>query len=96
MCRVTPLLLSVPAPTDNPVALKASAARPSQTDAVIPGRSLRAKVTDELKAEPRNLVSYSNVPKSVPKRHENGPRSLLRGPFCLVAGTGFEPATSGL
>jgi integrase len=29
-------------------------------------------------------------------RHENGPRRDLRGPFYLVAGTGFEPATSGL
>jgi hypothetical protein len=26
----------------------------------------------------------------------NGPRRHLRGPFRLVAGTGFEPATSGL
>ena len=31
-----------------------------------------------------------------PMRHENGPRSDLRGPFQLVEGTGFEPATSGL
>jgi hypothetical protein len=37
-----------------------------------------------------DFSSYANVPKSVFKRHENGPRSLLRGPFCLVAGTGFE------
>jgi hypothetical protein len=33
---------------------------------------------------------------SVPKGDENGPRRVLRGPSCLVAGTGFEPATSGL
>ncbi|MDT5054113.1 MAG: hypothetical protein QOF66_2479 [Mycobacterium sp.] len=37
-----------------------------------------------------------DVHKSVHKWHENGPRRVLRGPFCLVAGTGFEPATSGL
>jgi hypothetical protein len=42
------------------------------------------------------IVSFANVPKSVPIRHENGPRRDLRGPFYLVAGTGFEPATSGL
>jgi hypothetical protein len=44
----------------------------------------------------RRIVSFANVPKSVPKPNENGPRSDLRGPFLLVAGTGFEPATSGL
>jgi DNA-binding transcriptional MerR regulator len=44
----------------------------------------------------RQIVSRANVPKSVPKRHENGPQRDLRGPFLLVAGTGFEPATSGL
>ena len=42
------------------------------------------------------IVSAANVPKSVPIGHENGPRRSLRGPFRLVAGTGFEPATSGL
>jgi hypothetical protein len=31
------------------------------------------------------MISVTNVPKSVPKRHENGPRKDLRGPFCLVA-----------
>jgi len=31
------------------------------------------------------MISVTNVPKSVPKRHENGPRRVLRGPFCLVA-----------
>jgi hypothetical protein len=38
-----------------------------------------------------------------PKANENGPRSLLRGPFCLVAGQdsnlrplGYEPTGSGL
>jgi hypothetical protein len=50
---------------------------------------------------PPDLVSSANVPKSVPIEHENGPRRVLRGPFrlvvwTLVAGTGFEPATSGL
>ncbi|BBY11641.1 hypothetical protein MMARJ_23810 [Mycobacterium marseillense] len=34
--------------------------------------------------------------KDVGAAHENGPQSNLRGPFYLVAGTGFEPATSGL
>jgi hypothetical protein len=47
-------------------------------------------------ARPEFVVSHANVPKSVPKEDENGPRSDLRGPFLLVAGTGFEPATSGL
>ena len=41
-------------------------------------------------------MRLSNVPNHVPKPNENGPRRCLRGPFCLVAGTGFEPATSGL
>jgi hypothetical protein len=45
---------------------------------------------------PARALSEANVPKSVPNGHENGPRSNLRGPFRLVAGTGFEPATSGL
>lgn len=44
----------------------------------------------------QELVSFANVPKSVPIGTENGPRRDLRGPFPLVAGTGFEPATSGL
>lgn len=29
---------------------------------------------------PNQILSYAHVPKSVPA-HENGPRSLLRGPF---------------
>ena len=45
---------------------------------------------------PPRVMRLSNVPNHVPKRHENGPRRCLRGPFYLVAGTGFEPATSGL
>ena len=45
---------------------------------------------------PNQVMSSANVHKSIHKRHENGPRSVLRGPFYLVAGTGFEPATSGL
>src|SRR5580693_71801 len=45
---------------------------------------------------PQPIVSFADVPKSVPIGHENGPRRTLRGPFPLVAGTGFEPATSGL
>jgi hypothetical protein len=42
------------------------------------------------------MMSKANVHKSVHKWYENGPRRTLRGPFYLVAGTGFEPATSGL
>jgi hypothetical protein len=42
------------------------------------------------------MISKPNVTKHVTIGHENSPRSLLRGPFPLVAGTGFEPATSGL
>jgi hypothetical protein len=42
------------------------------------------------------MMSKANIHKSVHKCHENGPRRSLRGPFPLVAGTGFEPATSGL
>ena len=38
-------------------------------------------------------VSDPNVPKSVPKLHENGPRRILRGPFPLVAGTVFDSTT---
>jgi integrase len=45
---------------------------------------------------PTKVLRQANVPKSVPNRDENGPRRDLRGPFYLVAGTGFEPATSGL
>ena len=45
---------------------------------------------------PNQMMSATNVHKSVRKLHENGPRRVLRGPFYLVAGTGFEPATSGL
>jgi hypothetical protein len=44
----------------------------------------------------QHVVSFANIHKGVPTRHENGPRSDLWGPFLLVAGTGFEPATSGL
>ena len=45
---------------------------------------------------PNQMISKANVHKSVPIAQENGPRRRLRGPFSLVAGTGFEPATSGL
>jgi len=34
------------------------------------------------------MISVTNVPKSVPKRHENDPRGLTLGSFLLVAGTG--------
>ena len=51
---------------------------------------------EDLVAPPHGMISVTNVPKSVPKWHENGPRRVLRGPFCLVAGTRFELATSGL
>ena len=44
----------------------------------------------------RDQAPAKLVTKCVTKWHENGPRSDLRGPFYLVAGTGFEPATSGL
>lgn len=37
------------------------------------------------------LVGFANVANG----HENGPRRDLRGPFLLVAGTGFEPAPLG-
>jgi hypothetical protein len=50
--------------------------------------------TPPRKAE--RVISKSNVANHVAIEHENGPRSDLRGPFLLVAGTGFEPATSGL
>ena len=42
------------------------------------------------------MMSRPNIHKSIHKWHENGPRRILRGPFRFVAGTGFEPATSGL
>jgi len=41
-------------------------------------------------------ASNPNVAKYVAIEHENGPRNFFREPFPLVAGTGFEPATSGL
>jgi hypothetical protein len=47
-------------------------------------------------ARAQGISAKEDVHKSVHKRHENGPRRHLRGPFYLVAGTGFEPATSGL
>jgi hypothetical protein len=44
------------------------------------------------------MISKPNVAKHVAIGHENGPRRSLgfQGPFYLVAGTGLEPATSGL
>jgi hypothetical protein len=42
------------------------------------------------------MMSKVNVTKHVTIGQGNGPRRALRGPFPLVAGTGFEPATSGL
>ncbi len=44
----------------------------------------------------RQAVSFANVPKSVPIAHETAPGAISGGRFALVAGTGFEPATSGL
>ena len=41
------------------------------------------------------MISHPNVSKHVSIRHENGPRRVLRGPFPLVAGTGFEPRPLG-
>jgi len=35
-------------------------------------------------------------PKVFPTGMKTAPGVFLRGPFYLVAGTGFEPATSGL
>jgi formyltetrahydrofolate synthetase len=34
--------------------------------------------------------------ESVSTGHETAPQMISEGPFSLVAGTGFEPATSGL
>lgn len=45
---------------------------------------------------PKGAIRSANVHKHVHKPNENGSRSCLREPFYLVAGTGFEPATSGL
>jgi hypothetical protein len=52
---------------------------------------LVVSIADELS---RASEAPSHATASAP--NENGPRSDLRGPFYLVAGTGFEPATSGL
>lgn len=43
----------------------------------------------------RTAFTRQDVHKSVNKWHENGPQRELRGPFHLVAGTGFKPATFG-
>ena len=42
------------------------------------------------------FVRFVRAREALSPRHENGPRRNLRGPFPVVAGTGFEPATSGL
>ena len=48
-------------------------------------------------SHPRKLAGEAiRPPRKCSQPHENGPRRILRGPFYLVAGTGFEPATSGL
>jgi hypothetical protein len=76
-----------------------SSSRPTVTrsrmmTATQPSRQRRS--VSETAGIPDQMMSKANVHKSVHKRYENGPRRCLRGPFCLVAGTGFEPATSGL
>jgi hypothetical protein len=64
---------------------------------VPPARPSRQRRSSSVTAGARTqMMSEANVPKSVPMGHENGPRGRALGPFSLVAGTGFEPATSGL
>jgi hypothetical protein len=65
--------------------------RPTTGDKTMFGRARRACALGS-----NSSISVANVPESVLKRHENGSRRSLREPFYLVAGTGFEPATSGL
>ena len=40
-------------------------------------------------------IGPSRRPLATPA-HETAPQMISEGPFLLVAGTGFEPATSGL
>jgi hypothetical protein len=43
------------------------------------------------------MASLHTLPKVFPSGMKTAPGDLIsRGPFHLVAGTGFEPATSGL
>ena len=44
----------------------------------------------------RGLREDEPVHKSVHKPHAKGPSLFEKGPLALVAGAGFEPATSGL
>ena len=69
--------------------------KPGRRMQEIRGRPTRT-FSETMTETPPRVMRLSNVPNHVHKRHENGPRRCLRGPFYLVAGTGFEPATSGL
>jgi hypothetical protein len=43
-----------------------------------------------------DVVRFELMFPTCSQKGMNGPRRRLRRPFSLVAGTGFEPATSGL
>jgi hypothetical protein len=80
-----------------------SSYRPTRTfcgttiEMLLSRRPRSSSATDGIQPRKAQLViSSPNVSKHVSIQHENGPRRSLRGPFLLVAGTGFEPATSGL
>jgi hypothetical protein len=81
-----------------------SSCRPTHTSLVTttatrrsrPPRSSSGTAGTHAKMALPRMVRLSNVPKSVPIGHENDPRGRTLGSFPLVAGTGFEPATSGL
>jgi DNA-binding IclR family transcriptional regulator len=89
--------------TESNTPKSASSCRPTHTSLVTtiakrrsrPPRFSSATGGTEPKKAPSTTMRLS-IHKYVHKGHENGPRRVLRGPFFLVAGTGFEPATSGL
>jgi hypothetical protein len=47
-------------------------------------------------APPRPAADAGANDRAGDRAHENGPQGDPWGPFCLVAGVGFEPTTSGL
>ncbi len=66
--------------------------RPARVGPVVLGKLTRSATCAILSLAGRHRIRMRRAGRT----DENGPRSVLRGPFYLVAGTGFEPATSGL
>ena len=57
--------------------------------------SAKSGPSSEIVIDP-DRPAKADVAKHVSTGHENDLRDRTLGPFPLVAGTGFEPATSGL